>query len=168
VRRWSVTLQPVEPASPPSLTRLTRYHPRRFGLVPVVAMRSCSIMFGLALCCVVVVVTPCSATLTADELTFVQATSAEGARTHLNYYTSIDHVAGTDGDYETATYTQAQMQDYGLQAEIIPFRVLLNYPLNRSLDLISGTPYSADLSEDIFPEDPTSDNRWRNRTFHGQ
>jgi N-acetylated-alpha-linked acidic dipeptidase len=122
----------------------------------------------LAACAVALLcVSAASATLTPLESTFLSTTSASGARSHLQFYTSIDHVAGTPGDFATAQYTQQVLQGYGLQADIISFRTLLNYPINRSLELISAPTYTASLEEDIYPQDPTSDNHWRNLTFHG-
>jgi N-acetylated-alpha-linked acidic dipeptidase len=93
-----------------------------------------------------------------------------GHETHTFVFSlrfSMDHVAGTEGDYETAQYTLQQFQAMGLSAEIQPLQVLLNYPISRSLEVTAPIQYQAGLSEDIFPNDPTSGNRWRNFTFHG-
>jgi len=101
------------------------------------------------------------------EAIFLATPSAADARTNLEAYTSVDHVAGTEGDYETAVYTAEKFKELGIDAEIIPFRVGLNYPIDRSLVMTAPTTYTPGLTEPILPEDPTSDNRWRNMSFNG-
>lgn len=130
-------------------------------------LRAASLVLGLVGCASILPLLT-SATLTRIESLFVDTTSAAGARQHLAFYTSIDHVAGTPGDYQTALYTQQQMQSYGLQAEIVPFKVLINYPISRSLQMTSPVQFNASLAENVYPDDPTSGlSKWRNLTFHG-
>ena len=127
-------------------------------------------MFRSAVCVAALVLASCAvarAALSPEETLFVDTTSASGARAHLQYYTSLAHVAGTPGDYQTAQYTLQQFTNAGISAEIIPFKTLINYPVSRSLTMTAPFEYNASLSEDIYPADPTSDTPWRNLTFHG-
>jgi N-acetylated-alpha-linked acidic dipeptidase len=103
--------------------------------------------------------------LSSVEQQFISYPSADLAREHLKFYTSIEHVAGTLGDYETALYTLNKFKEYGLDAHIEPFKALLAYPNEAKLSLIGGP--DAQLAEDIVAVDPTSDSILRNHTYHG-
>ena len=62
------------------------------------------------------------------------------------------------------------MLENGINASINAPRVLLNYPVERSLELVAAdgsVVCTAPLAEDILPSDPTSDTWWRNHTFNG-
>ena len=53
---------------------------------------------------------------------------------------------------------------------IDPQKVLLNYPIDRSLELVDEAGrvvLKPPLAEAILPSDPTSDTWWRNHTFNG-
>lgn len=53
---------------------------------------------------------------------------------------------------------------------IDPQKVLLNYPVDRSLELVDEAGrvvLKPPLAEAILPSDPTSDTWWRNHTFNG-
>ena len=99
---------------------------------------------------------------------FLSIPSNRSAKASLQFITSKPHVAGTHGDYEMAKYMQQRLIEAGIpQVDIDPQKVLLSYPVNRSLDLIdlSGTIVaSAGLSEDVLASDPTSGTWWRNVT----
>ena len=110
-----------------------------------------------------------AATVTPMEKEFLAVPTSNGARTSLEYITSRPHVAGTPGDYAMAVYVRDEIRRVGIAAEIEPQKVLLTYPLNRSLDLVDGQGrvlLRAPLSEAILPSDPTSDTWWRNHTFN--
>jgi len=103
------------------------------------------------------------------EKAFLAVPSAESARASLKHITSRPHVAGTPGDHAMAEFVRDTIRAAGIPAEIDPHRVLLSYPLNRSLDLVDEEGkvlLRAPLSEDILPDDPTSDTWWRNHTFN--
>ena len=107
--------------------------------------------------------------ITDIERTFLAAPSAGSARSNLKHITARPHVAGTQGDHAMATFVRDEIRKAGIKAEIDPQRVLLAYPLNRSLELIdaSGQPMTKlPLAEAILPSDPTSDTWWRNHTFN--
>jgi N-acetylated-alpha-linked acidic dipeptidase len=108
--------------------------------------------------------------ITAAEKQFLAAPSPVSARANLQHITSRPHVAGTPGDYAMAEFVRDQMHHAGIPTvKIDPQRVLLTYPLNRSLDLVDqrgDVLLRAPLSEAILPSDPTSDTWWRNHTFN--
>ena len=105
------------------------------------------------------------------EAQFLKVPSNVSARSSLKHLTSKPHVAGTPGDHEMAVFMRDQLKEAGFtDAHIDPQRVLLSYPIDRSLDLVDehgGVLCSAPLSEAILPNDPTSDTWWRNHTFNG-
>jgi len=97
--------------------------------------------------------------------------SPVSAKSNLRYYASMEHMAGTAGDYHMANWTLTKMKEYGLEnSRIHEMKTLLSYPLDRTLSLIdfNGTSiFSAPLSEKELEEDPTSHTIWRNMTFLG-
>eukprot|EP00475_Leptophrys_vorax_P039791 TRINITY_DN724_c0_g1_i2.p1 TRINITY_DN724_c0_g1~~TRINITY_DN724_c0_g1_i2.p1 ORF type:complete len:655 (+),score=174.54 TRINITY_DN724_c0_g1_i2:1585-3549(+) len=99
------------------------------------------------------------------EAKFLSVPDPKSAREHLKFYTSLEHVAGTPGDYKTAVYTLEQFKSYGLDAHIESFRALVAYPNDAKLRLVGGP--EAQLAEDIVSVDPTSDSVLRNHTYHG-
>lgn len=46
----------------------------------------------------------------------------------LDYLSSFDHLAGTEGDYVLAKYVQGQLASFGLHSERMRYDVYLNYP----------------------------------------
>lgn len=56
---------------------------------------------------------------------FVAVPSADQARAHLKFYTSVAHMAGTIGDHETAKYTAAKFEEYGIEARIEPVQGII-------------------------------------------
>jgi N-acetylated-alpha-linked acidic dipeptidase len=112
-----------------------------------------------------------SANLTPDEELFLSIPSASSARRNLKYITSKPHVAGTKGDALMARYVSDQFQKAGIpDVSTFHLEVLLNYPKAPPQVTIlqnNCTLFQASLSEDILPQDDTSDTFWRNSTFHG-
>lgn len=92
------------------------------------------------------------------ESLFLSIPSAERAREHLRYYTSVPHIAGSAEDHQQAVYTRDQFRKYGIPAEIVEYRVLLAYPRRRVVELIrpEAARFRASLKEDPIAEDPTS------------
>ena len=68
---------------------------------------------------------------------FMEIPSASFAYEHLAYYTSLPHVAGTPGDYQTALYTHQKFLSYGLTSRIEEETVLLSYPVSRHVAVVS-------------------------------
>ena len=110
------------------------------------------------------------ADLSSLERAYMRELSPLSARDSLHSLTSQPHVAGTEGDRATALFVQQTFLDAGLSdARLDPQRVLLSYPVDRSLSLLDSTGatvHVAPLSEAVLPEDPTSDTWWRNNTFN--
>lgn len=82
------------------------------------------------------------------------------AKTNLEYYASIDHVAGSAGDYHLAKFTRDSMRSYGFESEIVPMFATLSFPKSRSLSLHSKKTskllFQAPLIEPALESDPTS------------
>jgi len=54
--------------------------------------------------------------------------SPERARAWLRTLTEEPHVAGTPADYKTALFVRDKLRDWGWQADVVEYEVLLNYP----------------------------------------
>jgi N-acetylated-alpha-linked acidic dipeptidase len=90
---------------------------------------------------------------------FRSVPAADSAREHLRRLTAQPHVAGTKEDYETAVYVRDRMREYGLNAEIKAYDVLLPYPKQPSLiELIAPRRERLGLQEAVLSEDPSSSN----------
>jgi len=80
-------------------------------------------------------------------------------------------ISGTQEDYETALYTKAQFEAYGLQnVRVEAEPVLLNYPASpaaRALRVVWPRPFTASLEEDAFASDATSHDPRIVPTFNG-
>ncbi|XP_057843341.2 probable glutamate carboxypeptidase LAMP1 isoform X2 [Cryptomeria japonica] len=70
---------------------------------------------------------------------FVNAGSNITIATDLRELTRSSHVAGTPQDMETALYVENHFQQYGLSVHSVDYKVLLSYPVSRSLFLSSPT-----------------------------
>lgn len=103
------------------------------------------------------------------EAEFMKIPSASLAYEHLSYYTSLPHVAGTPGDYQTALYTHQKFKSYGLTSRIEEETVLLNYPISRHVAVVSpaNSTYTCVMKEDVEPSDPTSGDPRVIPTFNG-
>jgi hypothetical protein len=100
------------------------------------------------------------------ERQFYAVPSNASAREHLFHITSEAHVAGTPGDLKMARYVHDAFTSYGLESRIEAVPVLLNYLVERSLELLDGPGGMSLLAEEIIPSDRTSDTYWRNHTFN--
>ncbi|BFZ64766.1 hypothetical protein YB2330_005918 [Saitoella coloradoensis] len=84
------------------------------------------------------------------------------------YYASGAHLAGRN--MSQAEWTRDKWESYGVKSELVPYDVLLNYPVSHSLEMrdISGrTTFKAKLREDVVKGDPNSELRNEVPTFHG-
>lgn len=140
----------------------------------------------VALCCIVDPGTPsytigreilqaasqaADAALSREEDVFLSVPTNGSARASLKHITSKPHVAGTPGDLEMAQYVQSRFLDAGIKDVVIdPQKVLLAYPVERSLSLVDAVGkevWKAPLAEKVLNSDATSDTWWRNHTFNG-
>jgi N-acetylated-alpha-linked acidic dipeptidase len=95
--------------------------------------------------------------------------SPEKARTWLRTLTEEPHVAGTPADYKTATFVRDKLREWGWQAELAEYEVLLNYPLPNSvkLSIVRPTPQALKVIEDPLAADKDSASRAAFPAFHG-
>jgi len=119
--------------------------------------------------CIVIGFVSCQKTQEEWEAEYLKIPSSSFAYEHLSYYTSLPHVAGTLGDYQTALYTHAKFQEYGLDSRIEEETVLLNYPVSRHVSVVSpaNSTYTCVMKEDTEPSDPTSGDPRVIPTFNG-
>ncbi len=82
------------------------------------------------------------------------------AEDHLKTLTASPHLASSPEDRKTAEYVLQKFREAGLQAEIVEYRVLLNFPEEISVDLVgpSGVtmhgPTREHVDGDPFDNDP--------------
>ncbi len=101
-----------------------------------------------------------AATERALESKFVRVPSGESAEANLRWLTSEPHVAGTDASRRVAEYIRDQFRAYGLQADLVSYRVLIPYPEEIALERVLPEPKKLATPEESFPEDQdTSDHR---------
>jgi len=71
----------------------------------------------------------------AQESKFLAVPDPKLAEQHLRILTQAPHVAGTPEDKATADYVAQKFRDAGLDAEIVEYRVWMNYPAEISVDV---------------------------------
>jgi N-acetylated-alpha-linked acidic dipeptidase len=71
----------------------------------------------------------------AQESRFLAVPDPKLAEQHLRILTQAPHVAGTPEDKATADYVARKFREAGLDAEIVEYRVWLNYPSEISVDV---------------------------------
>ncbi|CAN0927554.1 Probable glutamate carboxypeptidase AMP1 [Linum grandiflorum] len=64
---------------------------------------------------------------------FLSFSTNETISTYLRHLTSHQHLAGTLPSDETADYVYTHFKTLGLNPQIVPYRVLLSYPISSSL-----------------------------------
>eukprot|EP01091_Cochliopodium_minus_P012383 TRINITY_DN3737_c0_g1_i1.p1 TRINITY_DN3737_c0_g1~~TRINITY_DN3737_c0_g1_i1.p1 ORF type:complete len:725 (-),score=190.42 TRINITY_DN3737_c0_g1_i1:246-2420(-) len=76
----------------------------------------------------------------------------------IKQYSDYPHLAGIDGDYQTALNTTIYLGEWGVKAFNHTFPVLLSYPLRRNLQVTNPPEYAytAKLEEDCIPVDEPS------------
>jgi N-acetylated-alpha-linked acidic dipeptidase len=101
----------------------------------------------------------------------------ESARAWLRALTEEPHVAGTPTDYRTALFVRDRLRDWGWQAELAEYEVLLNYPVPKPrpgtlsttpfLELVRPDHKSLPLIEAANPADKDSASPAAFPAFHG-
>lgn len=83
------------------------------------------------------------------------------------YYTHGLHLAGTN--FSQASWTRDRFVESGIATTIVPYNVLVNYPIAQSLSLTfpNGTVFNAAIQEAVLPADETTGYPNRVPTFHG-
>eukprot|EP01116_Phalansterium_solitarium_P018169 TRINITY_DN4719_c0_g2_i1.p1 TRINITY_DN4719_c0_g2~~TRINITY_DN4719_c0_g2_i1.p1 ORF type:complete len:404 (+),score=73.01 TRINITY_DN4719_c0_g2_i1:89-1213(+) len=88
---------------------------------------------------------------------FLSIPNAAFAYENLAVLTSQPHIAGSQGDYENAQFVLEKFRSFGLtDSEILPYPVLLSYPVKRTVQLVQPTTVTLGLQEAFIPSDPTS------------
>lgn len=89
----------------------------------------------------------------------------EAIKQNLDDLTVRPHVAGTPDDLRTAEYVRDRMREYGWDADLVQYDVLLMYPKTNdpagpyaelSATFPNGRSFRASLTERVYPEDPLS------------
>ncbi|KAI8140676.1 hypothetical protein BJV82DRAFT_519611 [Fennellomyces sp. T-0311] len=97
--------------------------------------------------------------------------SSDSIRDFFHYYASEPHLAGSHADKRQAEWTLSKFQEFGIpNATIETYYPWLNTPKTRRLAIVSGPEeflYEAKLSEDVVPQDPSSNHPNALPTFHG-
>lgn len=93
----------------------------------------------------------------------------EMARSHLQSLTREPHIAGTPADYRTAIEVRDKLRQWGWQAELAEYKVLLNYPKPESvrLEIVRPVPTRLKVIEDPNPADKDSASPLATPAFHG-
>lgn len=96
----------------------------------------------------------------------------ENARSWLRVLTAEPHVAGTPADHRTAVFVRDKLREWGWEADLAEYEVLLNYPVyagatSPSLELTQPTRKSLPLMEAPNPADKDSASRTAFPAFHG-
>jgi len=74
----------------------------------------------------------------------------------MKHMTSKPQHVGSPMAKENAEYVAEMFESWGFDTEIEVFHVLFPTPLERSIELVAPTKYTAELDEPILPEDATS------------
>lgn len=96
--------------------------------------------------------------------------SPEKASAWLRTLTEEPHVAGTPADHATAVFVRDKLNEWGWDAELVEYEVLLNYPRSPEsvrLELVRPEPRELPVREEAFTpdKDSASESAWP--AFHG-
>ncbi|GAC1463761.1 MAG: transferrin receptor-like dimerization domain-containing protein [Isosphaeraceae bacterium] len=99
----------------------------------------------------------------------------EHARAWLRTLTEEPHVAGTPADHRTALFVRDKLREWGWQADLAEYEVLLNYPRpiirgvgpSPSIELVLPEPRKLSLGEAPNPADRDSASPAAFPAFHG-
>ena len=91
------------------------------------------------------------------EKQFLAVPNPAQAEANHRVITAEPHLAGSPADHRTAEFVLQQFRNFGLDAEIEEFPVLLSEPKQIKLDVLEPVKFSGPNPENV-PEDPTSKN----------
>ncbi|MCW5963025.1 MAG: M28 family peptidase [Bryobacterales bacterium] len=92
--------------------------------------------------------------------------SAANLGKYMHVMAAEPHHAGTEASRKVAEYIRQSLRGWGLQAEYEIYEVMLPYPGDRRLELLSPTKYRAVLQEPAIDQDPDSGQRNQLPTFN--
>jgi N-acetylated-alpha-linked acidic dipeptidase len=75
---------------------------------------------------------------------------------YLKRMAAKPHIAGSPASREVAEYAAGLFRSWGYEVAVESFQVLLPYPTQRVVELVSPTKFKTSLVEPAIPEDPTS------------
>jgi N-acetylated-alpha-linked acidic dipeptidase len=101
------------------------------------------------------------------ERVFLATPTPESARRWLHRLTEEPHVAGTDGSRRVAEFVRDRFREFGLEAELATYHVLLNHPEHVALRMTEPAPVEIRLFEEGDPRDKDSFSRDAFPAFHG-
>lgn len=97
-----------------------------------------------------------SATEVSWEQKFRALPDRDQIRENMRRLSARPHHVGSPYDKDNAEWLLAQLQSYGLHAQIEEFSALFPTPKSRKLELLGATPFTARLQEPALSVDPTS------------
>src|SRR4029077_4677767 len=91
------------------------------------------------------------------EYRFLALPSATKAREAHAFLTAEPHLAGSPTDRVLAEWVRDRWREYGLeQVEIVEHDVLLPYPIDAQVEMLTPSAWHATLKEDAVDGDPFS------------
>ena len=93
------------------------------------------------------------------EARFDASLKAENLKEWMRRLSARPHNIGSAYTKENADFLVAQFRAWGYDAQLEEFRVLFPTPVERQLELVAPTTYTAKLEEPALPEDKTSDQK---------
>ncbi|KAG1709930.1 hypothetical protein DVH05_016944 [Phytophthora capsici] len=89
------------------------------------------------------------------EKQLVNGIDAGNIQKFLHEYSKKPHIAGSKADYETALYTVAQFESFGIKTEIKEYYTLLSTPVRRHLSILKPLEAAQELNltEESVPGD---------------
>ncbi len=124
-------------------------------------MRRATVVLFLALICSTLYAqAPTQPNHKSLEQQFLAVPDPKQAEEYMRVLTLEPHIAGTPEDKKTADYVAGLFKSWGLETEIVPYRVWMNYPAEVSIDLtapvgvIMHGPSKEHVDGDPFQDDP--------------
>jgi N-acetylated-alpha-linked acidic dipeptidase len=90
------------------------------------------------------------------ESRFVAQLSAADQLAWMKKLSARPHHVGSPAGKENAEYIAGLFRSWGFAVEIAEYRILLPTPVTRELELLAPTRFTASLTEDSLPEDPST------------
>jgi N-acetylated-alpha-linked acidic dipeptidase len=87
-------------------------------------------------------------------------------REYMTRMASEPHHAGSPAGKAVAEFAAAKFREFGLEAKLETFEVLLPYPTQRQLEILSPVRHTAKLREQVVKEDPDSNDANQLPTFN--
>jgi N-acetylated-alpha-linked acidic dipeptidase len=85
---------------------------------------------------------------------------------YMEFMAAEPHQAGSPRSKTVAEYIQGMFKEWGLDAKLETFDVLIPYPTVRRVQVIGPKPYEAKLKEPAVPEDPNSTDKNQLPTYN--